>query len=47
MGGERVKVWVTVLSKFVRKILTDNSSTEYRTNPRLGQTEYLVIFYNI
>ena len=28
-------------------ILTDNSSTEYRTNPRLGQTEYVATTYNI
>ena len=37
----------TVFCKFVWNILTDNSSTKYRTNPRLGQTEYLLIFYKI
>ena len=36
-----------VLCKFVWSILTDSLSAEYRTNPRLGQAEYIVIFYNL
>ena len=38
----------TVLCKFVWNILTDSSSTtEYRTNPRRGQADNLIIFYNL
>ena len=33
----------TVLCKFAWNILTDNWSTKYRTNPRLGQAEYPVV----
>ena len=37
----------TKLSKFVWNILSDNSSTEYRTDLTLGQIPYLFVIYNM
>ena len=37
----------TKLYKFVWNIMSNNSSTEYRTDLRLGQSPYLFIIYNV
>ena len=37
----------TELYKFVWNIMSNNSSTEYRTDLRLGQSPYIFIDYNV
>ena len=37
----------TNLYKFVRNIMSNNSSMEYRTDLRLGQSTYLYIVYSV
>ena len=47
ISGRHVWRLYTKLSKFVWNILSDNSSTEYRTDVTLGQIPYLFIIYNM
>ena len=45
----RTQIWRlhTKLYKFVWNIMSNNSSTEYRTDLRLGQSPYLFIVYSV
>ena len=45
----RTQIWRlhTNLYKFVWNIMSNNSSTDYRIDLRLGQSPYLFIIYNV